>query len=159
MRNWTIHPSCIFLCACNSHRDRTHISCTGRWNLYHWTTWEAWWTHVVLNFLLEIFRKVKKKKRKKLIPMPCCSQYYHFKCVQQKIINEVSKNNYLRFCVHSYRLKIYFILRVYSNLDAEFSTIKWKWIFLTLKLYLTEKYFILIHVFLFQFQLIKIKCS
>ena len=56
--------------------------------------------------------------------MPCCSQYYHFKCVQQKIINEVSKNNYLRFCVHSYRLKIYFILRVYSNLDAEFSTIK-----------------------------------
>ena len=23
-------------------RDQTHISCIGRWILYHWATWEAW---------------------------------------------------------------------------------------------------------------------
>jgi len=22
-------------------RDQTHVSCIGRWILYHWTTWEA----------------------------------------------------------------------------------------------------------------------
>ena len=37
-------------------RDRTHVSCTGRWILYHWATWEA---RVKLGYWCELaLRKV-----------------------------------------------------------------------------------------------------
>ena len=39
-------------------KDHIHISCIGRWILYHWETWEAW----LIRYSPIQNKKFKKKK-------------------------------------------------------------------------------------------------
>ena len=40
-------------------RDQTQVSCTGRWILYHWATWESYWEESKVTYVFLTTQKVR----------------------------------------------------------------------------------------------------